>query len=56
MQCIRENPTHTEERCSFPPYLQSKVEKGKVLCKYHAMDELVHDAWKNKRKVKGVKA
>jgi len=55
MKCIRENPTSTEERCHFPPYLQSQTEKGKVLCKYHAMDELVNFAWKNKIKVKGVR-
>jgi len=48
MKCIRNNPTHTEERCSFPPYIQSNLEKGKVLCRYHAMDELVNFAHKNK--------
>lgn len=51
MKCIRENPTHTEERCVFPPFIQSKLEKGKVLCRYHAMDEIVNSAHQNKWKI-----
>jgi len=52
MKCIKYNPTHTAERCTFPPYIQSNLDKGKVLCRYHAMEELVTFAWKNKLKVR----
>jgi len=51
MKCIKTNPTFTEERCSFPPYIQSNLDKGKVLCRYHAMDELVNHAHVNKIKI-----
>ena len=51
MQCIKTSPPFTEERCSFPPYIQSNLEKGKVLCKYHAMDEIVNSAHQNKWKI-----
>lgn len=48
MECIRENVMNKDKRCVFPPYIQSQLNKGVVLCKYHAMDELVNYAHKNK--------